>query len=322
MTDLAFVAQHIVYIVVLAHKSVMLAPVPQRVFEPAPCRHGRKDYAVIGITEFSATVVDDPCVVHDTGPTCLRSNAGKNSPHAMRFTALIVTRRLGNTVDLFLDLETTPDLRPGALQRCIDAVEAPGQYKKAESIAEWKADNAVAIGTNNWQRTALDPMCGGIYVIGYAVEDQAPQTLWRHPEEPEAPFIEAALSTLAAIRDRQNQQRPTRFVGWNIINFDIPFLAKRCAILGIAPALRLPVGIRYNNERVLDLMTAWSGFKDYAKQRDVAAAMGIELQDETDGKDLWAVVLRDGVAAAAKKCGSDIAALQQIYGRMAPVFGL
>lgn len=225
-------------------------------------------------------------------------------------------------MNLFIDIETTPDLREGALQRYIDAVEAPGQYKKPESIAEWKKDNAESVGMLNWQRTALDPMSGGIYVIGYAVEDQAPQTLWRHPEEPEAPFIEAALSTLAAIKDRQNNQRPTRFIGWNIINFDIPFLAKRCAILGINPALRLPVSVRYNNERVLDLMQSWSGFKDFNKQRDVAAAMGIPLQDETDGKDLWATVLRDGVAAAAKKCGSDIDALRQIYGRMAPVFGL
>lgn len=226
-------------------------------------------------------------------------------------------------MNLFIDLETTPDLRDGALQRCIDAVEAPGQYKKPESIAEWKKENAEAVGKANWSRTALDPLYGGIYVVGYAIEDQAPQTLWRQPQEPEAPFLEAALLSINAQCDKWGfVQRSTRWVGWNIVNFDIPFLAKRCAILGINPALRIPTSIRYNNDRVLDLMQAWSGFKDFNKQRDVAAAMGIALQDETDGKDLWGAVLRDGVAAAAKKCASDIDALRQIYQRMQPVFGL
>ena len=225
-------------------------------------------------------------------------------------------------MNLFIDLETTPDLSDGALQRYIDSVEAPGQYKKPESIAEWKKENAIAIGTNNWQRTALDPLCGGIYVVGYAFDDQPAQTLWRQPQEPEGQFLEAALLSIASQKDRHDNFRPSRWIGWNIINFDIPFLAKRCAILGIKPAMRLPVNIRYNNERLLDLMQAWSGFKDYNKQRDVAKAMGIQLQDETDGKDLWETVLRGGVAAAAKKCASDIDALRQIYQRMQPVFGL
>lgn len=224
-------------------------------------------------------------------------------------------------MNLFIDIETTPDLRDGALQRCIDAVEAPGQYKKPDSIAEWKKENAEAIGKNNWSRTALDPLSGGIYVIGYAIEDQAPQTLWRQPQEPEGTFLAAALSSIAAQRDRYDNVRPAKWIGWNILNFDIPFLAKRCAILGVNPQLRIPIGNRYNNEKVLDLMQAWSGFKDFNKQRDVAAAMGIALQDETDGKDLWEAVLRDGVSAAAKKCASDIDALRQIYNRMQPIFG-
>lgn len=225
-------------------------------------------------------------------------------------------------MNLFFDIETTPDLRDGALQRCIDAVEPPGTYKKPESIAEWKAANALDIGKSNWSRTALDPLCGGIYVVGYAIEDQAAKTLWRQPEDSEAEFLTAALKTIATERDKHGFARPPRFIGWNIIDFDIPFLAKRCAILSVAPELRIPTGIRYNNERVLDLMQAWSGFKDRNKQRDVAAAMGIKLQDETDGKDLWDAVLRDGVAAAASKCASDIDALRQIYARMQSVFGL
>jgi DNA polymerase elongation subunit (family B) len=225
-------------------------------------------------------------------------------------------------MDLFLDIETCPDLRAGALQRCIDAVEPPGNYKKPESIAEWKAQNAEAIGREQWSRTALDPMRGGIYVIGYAIDSHTKDTIYREPTEPEGPWLEHALQKVYESVDKVGQPRSPRYIGWNLIGFDLPFIAKRCAILGIAPRLRMPVGVRFNNDYVLDLMIAWSGFKDYAKQRDVAAAMGIDLLDETDGKDLWAAVERDGVAAAAKKCASDIDVLYQIYRRMAPVFRL
>lgn len=223
--------------------------------------------------------------------------------------------------NLFIDLETHPDLTPGALQRYIDTVEPPGQYKKPESIAEWKAENAAAIGAINWSRTALDPMVGGIYIIGYAFDNHDPIALSRKPEEPEAPFIEAALSAIAEQSRIANSHRQ-RWIGWNIIDFDVPYLAKRCAILGISPKLIIPTGMRYNNESVLDLMTAWSGFKNFNKQRDVAKAMSIELQDETDGKDLWQSVLSNGIESAEKKCKSDIDALRQIYNRMKPVFNL
>lgn len=224
-------------------------------------------------------------------------------------------------MQLFIDIETTPDLRDGALQKCIDAVEPPGTYKKPESIAEWKAANADAIGKAEWSKTALDPISGGIYVIGYAFEDQQPQTLWRQPQEPEAPFLDAALRSIAAQHDRHGFARPAQWIGWNVLGFDIPFIAKRCAILGIKPELRLPIGNRYNNERVQDLMVTWAGFGKYAKQRTVAEAMGIAVTDDVDGKDLWETVLRDGVAAAAKHCASDVDVLRQIYRRMQPVFG-
>jgi 3'-5' exonuclease len=225
-------------------------------------------------------------------------------------------------MDLYLDIETCPDLREGALQRCIDAVEPPGNYKKPESIAEWKAANAEAIGREQWSRTALDPMRGGIYVICYSIDFDMKATLYREPGEPEGPWLAGALQKIHESVDKVGQPRSPRFIGWNIIGFDLPFIAKRCAIHGIAPRLWMPLGVRFNNDKVLDLMIAWSGFKDYAKQRDVAAAMGINLLDDTDGKDLWAAVERDGVGAAAKKCASDIDVLRQIHRRMAPVFRL
>lgn len=225
-------------------------------------------------------------------------------------------------MNVFIDIETIPDLREGALQRCIDAVEPPGNYKKAESIAEWKAENAAAIGQEQWQRTALDPMCGGIAVICYAAEDGEVRSMYREPGESEAGLLSAWAANMEKdLVDQYGQRRIPRFVGWNVAEFDLRYLAIRCAINGIAPPCRLPVNEKFDGRGVLDLMRVWSGFKGFQKQANVARALGIPLLDETDGKDLWGLIQEKGVHAAVSKCRSDIDALRQIYRRMQPIFG-
>ena len=225
-------------------------------------------------------------------------------------------------MQLFIDLEAHPDLSTGAMQRYIDAVEAPGQYKKPESIAEWKAQNADSIGREQWARSALDPMAGGIYVIGYNIDGGQGGAFTRNPHEPEGPFLQAALSALATMISKEGQPRSPRWVGFNHINFDLPYLAKRCAILGVNPALKIPTGSRYNNERVLDIMQAWCGYKEYISQKALAKAMGLPQDpSDIDGKDLWSAVEKGGVKVAEEKCRKDIETLMNIYSRMAPVFG-
>jgi hypothetical protein len=225
-------------------------------------------------------------------------------------------------MDIFMDLECAPDLSPGALERYVKDVRPPGQYSKPDSIAKWMAENAATIGMENWLRTALDPTCGSIYVFGFAIQDSAPVTLYRQPEESEAALLEMALNAIAAATDKPGQARSIRFIGWNHRTFDLPFLAKRCVINRITPPFKIPLHSRYNDERVLDLMTEWAGFREYAKQSDVAKALGIAGTSEVDGKDLWAFVQKEGVGAAAAKCRSDINVLMGIYRRMSPVFGI
>lgn len=225
-------------------------------------------------------------------------------------------------MNIFLDLEMTPDLTPGALERCMSVVRPPGQYSKPESIAKWMAENAETIGRENWQRTALDPMVGSIYVFGISIQGEMPITLFRKPEEPEGGLLTLGLDVIAAALNKTGQNRPPRFIGWNHRAFDLPFLAKRCVINNIVPPFKLPLHSRYNDERVLDLMTEWAGSREYAKQSDVATALGIPVPSEINGKDLWAFVEKNGVEAAANKCRSDINVLIEIYKRMAPVFGI
>lgn len=221
----------------------------------------------------------------------------------------------------FIDIETIPDISEGALQRCIDAVEPPGQYKKPESIAEWKAANARAIGQEQWQRTALDPMFGSIVVICWAVKDGEVRRVYREPTESEKDMLADWSEKLQADMGSAGHFRLPRFTGWNCADFDLRFLAIRCAINGVKPPFALPVNQKYDGQYVCDLMRVWSGYKGYQKQSAVARALGIKLQDETDGSALWGLIQEKGVEAAVTKCLSDIDALRQIYNRMSPIFG-
>lgn len=229
--------------------------------------------------------------------------------------------------DIYLDIETCPDLREGALAAAIAAVEAPGQYKKPESIAEWKAANAESIGREAWQRSALDPLCGGIYVIGYSIGGGPVGVVSRDPrtDRDESAWLDHALKVIAEAAREPDDGRPSapRYIGWNLIGFDLPYIAKRCVIHGITPPLRLPLANRYNGERVLDLMQAWSpNPKDWTKQSKVASALGLTIQNDIDGSQLWAAVEEGGVQVAADKCRKDIVQLVEIHRRMSAVYGL
>lgn len=225
-------------------------------------------------------------------------------------------------INVFIDIETVPNLAPGALEECIKTVEPPGNYKKPESIAEWKAANALAVGKEQWQRTALDPMCGSIVAICWAVEDGDIKSVYRDLEVPESHLLAGWANDIAKdLSDGPGNFRLPRFVGWNVADFDLRFLAIRCAIHGIALPFALPVNEKYDGRGVCDLMRVWSGYKGFQKQSAVAKALGVKLLDDTDGADLWELIQQKGVGAAVEKCKSDVDALRQIHARMAPIFG-
>ena len=57
---------------------------------------------------------------------------------------------------LYIDLETIPCQIEGVRQEYIDNVQPPGQYKKKESIEQWKKDNAESAGDAEWRKTSFD----------------------------------------------------------------------------------------------------------------------------------------------------------------------
>lgn len=226
--------------------------------------------------------------------------------------------------DLYIDIETHPDLTPGAESRILDALEPPGSMSKADTIAKWREEKAPAIARDKWLSSALDPVAGGIYVIGWSVAGGPVRTVARDPrtDADERAWLSHALESIAEPFRAPGAPMIPRFIGWNHIGFDLPYIAKRCVCLDIAPPIPLPLASRYNGERVLDLMQAWGGGpREYVKQSAVAQALGLP-DVGIDGADLWNAVCKDGVQVAERKCAADVAQLAAIHRRMSAVYGL
>lgn len=200
--------------------------------------------------------------------------------------------------NLFIDIETVPC---GEMP-CLDDIKAPANYKDEAKILEWKKANQLEV----YKKQALDSMKGQIICIGYALDDDDPTTIEEHNEE----LILRLLLHDLLYRDWSIHM----LVGWNIINFDIPWLWRK-AIQYNLPDLRriLPHG---NPKLCIDLMKVWAAnYKDYVSLSDCAKFLGIE-HDGGNGSEIYDLWQAGDLDAIAEHCKRDINTTREIYRRI------
>ena len=227
-------------------------------------------------------------------------------------------------LDFFFDLETITDQRPGALQEHIAMVRPPGQYKKPESIAKWMEENAEVEGVESWKKTGLDGLTGEIISISWAFGHDAVEGLVRSPDDAEEVLLEGFFHAMGQkIRYGEGEHSLFQWIGHNVLGFDLPFLWKRCVILGIKPPCTIPKESRHGKGRVYDTMVGWMGSypRQYIKQDTLVAAMGIETEaDDTvadmDGSMVWDMVQAGRLDEVLKYNKLDVEKVIQMYRRM------
>lgn len=67
---------------------------------------------------------------------------------------------------LFIDIETIPSQKQGALEECRANIKAPGNMSKPETISAWMRENAESSAEDAWRKTALDGSRGGLSASG------------------------------------------------------------------------------------------------------------------------------------------------------------
>lgn len=225
--------------------------------------------------------------------------------------------------NLFTDIETIPSQKEGALDDILKNVRPPAQYKKPESIQKWIDDNAEQVAVEQWKKTALEGISGEICSIAWAFDDEEVHAVTRvDRDDPEKDLLEGFFAGLEQkILDGQGQYPDWKWIGHNILDFDLRFLFQRAVILGVIPPVRLPVDARHGSERVYDTMKAWAGWKGYAKLETILEACGVFIEapaglDEIDGSMVWDLFQSGQVAKIREYNKLDVLRVRELYRRL------
>jgi DNA polymerase III epsilon subunit-like protein len=107
-----------------------------------------------------------------------------------------------------------------------------------------------------------------------------------------------------------------KFIGHNLINFDLPFIRKRAVINGIKPPAWFPVNPRPNSEFVYDTMIEWAGWNGRISLDRLGRALQVGDKGNFDGSMVYDAVLVGDIKRVADYCVDDVDLTRAIYKRM------
>lgn len=240
---------------------------------------------------------------------------------------------------IFIDIETIPDMRPGARDAFIKAaaedVKPPAGYTKEQFAADlgitdkekikFTAKDSLAaqwceevgpgkseeIGDAAWRRTSFDATQGQILMIGLAAGDDAPVVFFGEEHD----ILADLRRFIADVQGAQHMGLPT-YVGHNLIDFDLPFIFRRSVILGEQTHSAFPVMPSRYSERVYDTMTRWAGHGNRIKLEALAAALGAGSKGGIDGSQVYDYFAAGRIAELAEYCKNDVVMTREVWRRM------
>ena len=205
---------------------------------------------------------------------------------------------------ILFDIETRGNQE--ALQ-FLPEVQAPGNYKDPEKIEEYIARKREEQINN----AALDPDLGKIVAIGWMdvkVKEVKPISYVPSHFEGEEGLIKAFWKLL--------KEHNGYCVGYNLLNFDLPYLVRRSFALDIKLPI-YPILARYRTQPVLDLMQVLYNWGAPKSLKWVAERYGfIVPMPDVDGSmvaDMDEDTLR-------KYVESDIVVTYQLYKKMEGIY--
>ena len=215
-------------------------------------------------------------------------------------------------MNIVFDLESIGATDPAIIERIGANIRPPGNYKKAESIEKWIAEEKPAAVEEALLKTAFDGTYGKIVCIGFAVDDKPPHTFCGDDEK----YI--ITSFYQAVQDARQTPHcgPLVMVGHNLVGFDLKFLWKRSVILGIRPPMVIPFKAKPWDATVYDTLVEWD--KDNRTSLDnICAVLGIPSpKGELDGSKVWEYFKAGRYDEIATYCAGDVNATREVYRRM------
>jgi hypothetical protein len=211
----------------------------------------------------------------------------------------------------YFDIETGP-LSTAVLQRRLAAIRAPANYKDPLKIAEYIREEHEAM----LDKAALSPLTGRVLALALLKPAmQAGDSLEIVSCEDES----CILSRFWELCELAANNSKFRLCGFNIHEFDIPFLVKRSWALGVRVPHQL-TGDGWSRYHftwwLIDLRKIW-GISDYRPEgslNDICIHLGIG-EKKGSGKDFAKLWASDRKAAIAY-CTDEIYKIEQVAQRL------
>lgn len=213
---------------------------------------------------------------------------------------------------IYLDIETTYSDSPLLHAKIASEVTPPKTYTKPESIAKWHEEEGSKVLNRRIADTALEGGYGELTAVGWAIDDGDIEVRVRQSCETELDLLRQVAEDLQV----KPQDYPLTFIGHNV-DFDLRFLWKRAIVLGFPMPQLFPRRWRPWDPSILDMQLEWTGqLREYIKQAELAAMLGIETTDTITGADApqaW----RDGQYDVIRShCHEDLRVCREIHRRM------
>lgn len=226
-------------------------------------------------------------------------------------------------MNLYIDIETIPAQRPDVLEEIKATIKPPAVYKKPESIAEWMRTEGPAAIDEAYRKTGLDGAYGQVCVVGIALNDDAPVTIfepnWQAPGA-ERHILES-LSCQLLDWIEPGDLISTCVIGHNVSAFDLRFLAQRSIVNGIRPHAAIARAAQakpWESDRIFDTMVQWTGSANVRASLDkLCKALGIHSpKGDITGATVWDAVQAGRIVEVAAYCAGDVSATREVHRRM------
>lgn len=208
---------------------------------------------------------------------------------------------------LFLDIETLPadEASHNALGYLYERKQEKARKRAGTTEG---APVPAAVDSKDFEQfllgTSFDGAFGRILCIGYAVDDEPTDVLTGDECDILRRFWELARTV-------------RRFVGHNVMDFDLRFIYQRSIVCGIRPSVDLSFA-RYRCDPIYDTMKEWVKWSNTnVGLEHLALALGIPTPKEgIDGSQVFDFYNAGKLDEIANYCKRDVETTRAVYKRM------
>jgi predicted PolB exonuclease-like 3'-5' exonuclease len=219
------------------------------------------------------------------------------------------------------DIETVPTVEALAETYPESEREPPSNYKKEDTIAEWRRKDVEAWENSRIKEYSFSARTGRIVALSINYRGREFVDLTALDPNDEKALIEDALTVLL------NRDRNDLIVGFNSQTFDWPFLMMRMCYHRIDPYVYQPhrtlwhdLHDRYSKYNVdVRNMVGLGDWKVKGSLSEWAAWAGQEKKP-TSGKEIWEWYQRGDIQSIAKHCRGDAQRTGALFERVYPLY--